>query len=172
VACDAKGGEPSLVALLSAAREALAAGRERGDEVRAWDSGDADAAPDVVVVEDDVPLADLIVFALETKGLTHRHYPDGASALEGLRRMRIRGHRPIVLLDVDLPGLDGHSLHERLRVERPGQYDVVFLSVRGAEADQLRALQAGALDYLSKPVSLRVLLAKLASWRARGGTTA
>ena len=86
--------------------------------------------------------------------------------------MRIRGHRPIVLLDVDLPGLDGHSLHERLRVERPGQYDVVFLSVRGAEADQLRALQAGALDYLSKPVSLRVLLAKLASWRARGGTTA
>lgn len=169
VAADAKGAEGSLVALLAAAREARDVGRKSGAYVIQWDVEDTHVAPDVVMVEDDAALAELIVFALETRGLTHRQFADGASALEGLRRMQVQGLRPIVLLDVDLSGLDGHSLHERLRVERPGQFDIVFVSARGAENDQLRTLQAGALDYLSKPISLRVLLAKLTSWRARGG---
>ena len=169
LAADAKGADGSLMALLTAAREARDTGRKSGAYVIQWDVDEVDVAPDVVLVEDDVALADLIVFALETRGLTHRHFADGASALEGLRHMQVKGTRPILLLDVDLPGLDGHSLHERIRVERPGQFDVVFVSARGAESDQLRALQSGALDYLSKPISLRVLLAKLTSWRARSG---
>ncbi|MBM4194194.1 MAG: response regulator transcription factor [Gemmatimonadetes bacterium] len=84
--------------------------------------------------------------------------------------MRVRETRPIVLLDVDLPGLDGHSLHEKLRVERPGQFEVVYLTVHGTEAEQLRGLQSGALDYLLKPVSLRVLTAKLTAWKARNAS--
>jgi DNA-binding response OmpR family regulator len=79
--------------------------------------------------------------------------------------MRVRRRSPIVLLDVDLPGLDGFSLFERLRVERPGVFRVVFMSVHSSEADQLRAIRAGALDYMPKPVSLRVLMAKIAGWR-------
>ena len=89
----------------------------------------------------------------------------GPAALEGLRALRAHDRRPVVLMDVDLPGLDGFSLFERLRVERPGVYQVVFLSVHASEGDQLRALRAGALDYLAKPVSLRVLMAKIAVWR-------
>lgn len=162
-----RGDDASLQVLLASAREARAAARESGVPVRLWDTADADLAPDVIVVEDDVPLADLIVFALETKGLTHRHFADGVAALEGIRRMRVRTGRPIVLLDVDLPGLDGHALHERLLLERPGQFEYVFLSIHGGETDQLRALQAGALDYLAKPVSLRLLIAKLSAWRER-----
>ena len=72
-----------------------------------------------------------------------------------------------MLLDIDLPGMDGHSLHERLRLERPGTFQVVFISLHTSEADQLRALQGGALDYLTKPLSLRILMAKLAVWRER-----
>ena len=167
IAGTALGPDATVIAILGAAREARNAAREANVPVCEWNPDDADVAPDVVVVEDDAALADLIVFALETRGLTHRRYADGISALEGLLRMRSRSGRTMILLDVDLPGLDGHTLHERLRIARPGQFDVVFLSVHGSEAEQLRALQAGAVDYLLKPVSLRVLATKLSGWRAR-----
>jgi DNA-binding response OmpR family regulator/HPt (histidine-containing phosphotransfer) domain-containing protein len=167
ISATALGPDATVGAMLAAARDARNAAREADLPAREWDAADADVAPDVVVVEDDAPLADLIAFALESRGLTHRRYADGASAMEGLLKMRSRRGRPMVLLDVDLPGLDGHSLHERLSLARPGQFDVIFLSVHGSEADQLRALQAGAVDYLVKPVSLRVLAAKLTAWRAR-----
>jgi DNA-binding response OmpR family regulator len=81
---------------------------------------------------------------------------------------------PLVLLDVDLPGLDGFSLHERLRVERPGVFTTIFLTARAGEAEQLRAYRAGAIDYVAKPVNLRILMAKLPSWldRCRSGGAA
>jgi DNA-binding response OmpR family regulator/HPt (histidine-containing phosphotransfer) domain-containing protein len=160
----------TLLSRLALARDARNAARDGRVPACEWNANDADIAPDVVVVEDDVALADLIVFALETKGLSHRRYSDGVSALEGLLKMRVTGARPVVLLDIDLPGLDGHTIHDRLRVERPGKFDVVFLTVHSSEGEQLRALQGGALDYLTKPVSLRVLAAKLSGWRARTAT--
>ena len=162
------GADPSAQRLAVLAEEAWLAARDNGEYVRRWDPADAGIAPDVIVVEDDAALADLVTFALAARGLTWVRYPNGPAALEGLRGMRVRGRSPIVLLDVDLPGLDGFSLHERLRVERPGVFRVVFVSVHATESDQLRAIRAGALDYLAKPVSLRVLMAKVASWRARG----
>lgn len=165
------GADPSASRLAQLAEEAWLAARDNGEAVRRWDPADTGLAPDVIVVEDDAALADLITFALEARGLTWVRYNTGPDALEGLRTMRVRGRSPIVLLDVDLPGLDGFSLHERLRVERPGVFRTVFVSVHASEADQLRAIRAGALDYLAKPVSLRVLMAKVASWRARSGGT-
>jgi DNA-binding response OmpR family regulator len=74
---------------------------------------------------------------------------------------------PIILLDVELPGLDGFTLHERLRVERPGVFATVFLTARAGEAEQLRAYRAGAIDYVPKPVNLRILMAKIPSWLER-----
>ena len=154
-------------ALLSVAADAYLAARDAGVPVRIWDPSDADIAPDVIVVEDDDALAEMLAFALNARGLTHRTYSNGPEGLAALLRLRVHDRPPIVLLDVDLPGMDGHSLHERLRMERPGTFQVVFISLHTSEADQLRALQGGALDYLSKPVSLRVLMAKLAMWRER-----
>lgn len=159
----------SLRAMLDAAADASLAARESGVPARTWDPADADIAPDVIVVEDDTSFTDMLTFALSARGLTHRVYHDGPDALAALLRLELHHHQPILLLDVDLPGLDGHSLHERLRLERPGAFRVVFLSAHSSEADQLRALQGGALDYLVKPVSLRVLMAKLAAWRDRPG---
>lgn len=160
------GAEPSTAQLLRLAEEAWHLAREHGEALRVWDPVDAGVAPDVIVVEDDEALADLVTFALSARGLTWARFADGPAALEGLRTMRVRGRSPIVLLDVDLPGLDGFSLFERLRVERPSVFRVVFMSVHSSEADQLRAIRAGALDYMPKPVSLRVLMAKIAGWRA------
>lgn len=166
----ARGPDATLADLLTAAREAHRVARDSNVPAREWEHDDGAIAPDVIVIEDDVPLADLILFALESKSLSHRHFTDGIAAAEALRHMRVGKRKPLVLLDLNLPGLDGHSLHDRLRSERPGAFDVVFFSARGGEADQLRALQAGALDYLVKPVSLRVLTAKIAVWRGRGAT--
>lgn len=160
------GADPSTAQLARLAEEAWHLARENGESVRVWDPIDTGVAPDVIVVEDDEALADLVTFALSARGLTWTRFADGPAALEGLRTMRVRGRSPIVLLDVDLPGLDGFSLFERLRVERPGVFRVVFVSVHTSEADQLRAIRAGALDYMPKPVSLRVLMAKIAGWRA------
>ncbi len=165
------GADPGARTLVHLAEEAWQAARDAGTLVHRWDTTDAGIAPDVVVVEDDPALADLVGYALSNRGLTHQLYRTGPEALAGLLSLRVRGRRPVVLMDVDLPGLDGFSLFERLRVERPGLFRVVFISVHASEGDQLRALRAGALDYIPKPVSLRVLMAKIAVWRAQDETT-
>lgn len=152
-------------ALIDAAGDAAAAAGASGESARPWSPDDALIAPDVIVVEDDPALADMLRYALDSYGYSLRLFHTGPDALEALRTLRPRtGRRPLVLLDIDLPGLDGHSLHERLRVERPGVYGVVFATVHAGEGDQLRAIKAGALDYLVKPISLRVLMAKLPRW--------
>ena len=165
------GADPSTHRLARLAEEAWMSARDSGEYVHTWNERDAGIAPDVIVVEDDTALADLITFALGARGLTYVVFRTGPEALDGLRAMRVHGRSPIVLLDVDLPGLDGFSLYERLRVERAGIFRAVFISVHASEADQLRALRAGALDYLAKPISLRVLMAKIVSWRAAGSAT-
>jgi CheY-like chemotaxis protein len=126
--------------------------------------------PDVIVVEDDGPLQEMILYALRSGGFTVSAFAEGPRALEALLAMPVPtdGRRPLVLLDVDLPGIDGHSLHERLRVQRPGVFGFVFQTVHGGEAEQVRALTNGALDYVVKPLNLRVLLAKIPMWIRRG----
>ena len=126
-------------------------------------------APDVIVVEDDPSLADMLGYALGTTGYSFRHYANGPAALEALLALDTAGRCTVLLLDVDLPGLDGVSLHERLRTERPGAFAVVFMTVHGAEAEQIRAYRAGAMDYLVKPVNMRVFVAKLPTWIDRAG---
>jgi DNA-binding response OmpR family regulator len=74
-----------------------------------------------------------------------------------------------VLLDVDLPGLDGFSLYERLRAARPDGFAVVFFTAHASEAEQLRAYRAGVIDFVTKPVNMRILMAKLRSWLDRAG---
>jgi DNA-binding response OmpR family regulator/HPt (histidine-containing phosphotransfer) domain-containing protein len=155
---------------LRRAQQALEATNGQGAAaVHSWRGDASMVVPQVIIVDDDPVLGELLRRALQVSGHTYQLFADGRSALEALLALPATGEPPVVLLDIDLPGLDGHSLHDRLRVERPGAYTVVFLSSHAAEAEQLRALQAGALDFLIKPINLRVLLAKLARWTARGG---
>lgn len=123
--------------------------------------------PELVIVEDDTSFVEMLRYALESSGFSFTHYVSGPEALAGLLAMRVGQRMPLVLLDVDLPGLDGFSLHERLRVERPGLFTTVFLTARAGEAEQLRAYRSGAIDYIAKPVNLRILMAKIPSWLER-----
>ena len=128
--------------------------------------------PDLILVEDDPALVDMLRFALAASGYSFVHFETGVAALEALATLETRGHRPVILLDIDLPGLDGFSLHERLRIERPDAFGTVFLTARTGEAEQLRAYRAGAMDYVGKPVNLRILMAKIPSWLGRSGRAA
>jgi CheY-like chemotaxis protein len=134
--------------------------------------GAGNSVPDIILVEDDPALVAMLRYALGVGGFSFRCFATGPEALAALLILDTSGFRPVVLLDVDLPGLDGFSLHERLRVERPGAYETVFLTARGGEPEQLRAYRAGAMDYLPKPVNLRILMAKIPSWveRSKRGT--
>jgi DNA-binding response OmpR family regulator len=109
----------------------------------------------------------MVRYTLEATGYAYRHYGTGPEALDALLALQTGDRRPVVLLDVDLPGLDGFSLYERLRTKRPDAFAVVFFTVHAAEAEQLRAYRAGVIDYVTKPVNMRILMAKIPSWLDR-----
>jgi CheY-like chemotaxis protein len=124
--------------------------------------------PEVIVVEDDPSLLDLLEYGLRSRGYRYVVFRHGGEALTALRAMDLGSDRPLLLLDVDLPALDGYSLFEILQRERPGLFRTVFTTVHGGEEEQLRGLEAGALDYLVKPISLRVALEKIRRWVEQG----
>jgi len=123
--------------------------------------------PDLFLIEDDAALIELLEYGLGSRGYRSRVLRNGRVALEVLRSLQVGDAHPLLLLDVDLPGLDGYSLFHMLQRERPGVFRVVFLTVHGGEDEQLRALEGGATDYLVKPVSLRVALEKIRRWVGR-----
>lgn len=127
----------------------------------------AQALPDVFIIEDDSALIELFEYGLASRGYRSQVLRNGREALEALRALPVGDAHPLLLLDVDLPALDGYSLFQALQRERPGVFRVVFLTVHGGEDEQLRALEAGATDYLVKPVSLRVVLEKIRRWIGR-----
>ena len=131
-------------------------------------SADAAQVPEVIYVEDDAALAELLEYGLRAQGYRFLAYRNGRDALRELLALDVRGTRPLLLLDVDLPALDGYSILAALERERPGIYRVVFTTVHGTEEEQLRGLEAGALDYLVKPISLRVALEKIKRWAGGG----
>ncbi|WP_328523258.1 response regulator transcription factor [Kribbella sp. NBC_00359] len=112
--------------------------------------------PVVAVVEDDETIGRLLDRALRGNGYRSHWYRTGATGLAGARRERAE----VVLLDLGLPDLDGVDLARRLRAELPGLL-LVMLTARGDEIEIVTGLDAGADDYLVKPFSLTVLLARL-----------
>src|SRR5947208_1545362 len=119
-------------------------------------SRDVLSVPEVIYVEDDAALAELLEYGLRAHGYRFLAYRNGRDALRELLALDVRGTHPLLLLDVDLPALDGYSILAALERERPGTYRVVFTTVQATEAEQLRGLEAGALDSLVTPISLRV----------------
>ena len=145
--------------LRSCAREALA--MDVSSPIRRWHRDAATNTPEVVIIEPDPLLSQMLQYGLRSMGHSCRALETGSDALDLLRRLPPTARPVLVVTDVELAGLDGHSLHERVRVERPGAFEFVFLTNHAAEGEQLRALEAGARDYLLRPISVRVLLARL-----------
>lgn len=117
--------------------------------------------PDVVVVEDDPSLQEMLEYSLQNRGYEIAQYSDGSEALRVLQELETGNKRPVILLDVDLPGLDGFRILQELGDSRPGDFQVILCTMHRSEAAQVLALQSGAVDYLVKPVRMPILIAKL-----------
>lgn len=117
----------------------------------------------VLVAEDDPKQARLIRLYLEQEGHSVLLVGDGRSAL-----VEAREHAPdLVVLDLMMPGLDGLQVCRTLRAESP--VPILMLTARSTEEDQLRGLDFGADDYLTKPYSPRVLAARVRALLRRSG---
>ena len=124
--------------------------------------------PPILVATADPSLARLISFALDQLRLPYRLLHSGAQALEELLAYPVGTKAPVVLLDADLPGVDGHAILERVDAERPNAFLILVLSSHADESVQVRSLLSGAIDHLPKPFNVRVLMAKVRRWVALG----
>ncbi|GBD30329.1 Alkaline phosphatase synthesis transcriptional regulatory protein PhoP [bacterium HR32] len=117
----------------------------------------------ILVVDDERPLVESIRFALEREGYQVVEAQDGVAALELARSQRF----DLVILDVMLPGMSGFELCRVLRQE--SDVPILLLTARTDESDRVVGLDLGADDYVTKPFSMRELMARVrAALRRRG----
>ena len=108
----------------------------------------------VLVVEDEPAIAQAIVHRLSAEGWSVRAVGDGLAGVEAANALR----PDVVILDVMLPGIDGLEVCRRIQAERP--VPVLMLTARDDETDMLVGLGVGADDYMTKPFSMRELVAR------------
>ena len=108
----------------------------------------------VLVVEDEPAIATAIAHRMSAEGWTVEIAADGLRAVEAAARLS----PDVVILDVMLPGIDGLEVCRRIQRDRP--VPVIMLTARDDETDMLVGLGVGADDYLTKPFSMRELLAR------------
>jgi len=126
------------------------------DALHAHEVVESMAERSLLVVEDDEDLADLVALHLRDMGhrVTVEH--DGRA---GLQRAQTETF-DVVLLDINLPGMDGLEICRRLR-SAPTYPAILMLTARSTELDRVVGLEVGADDYLTKPFSVRELVARV-----------
>ncbi|HZE03503.1 MAG TPA: response regulator transcription factor [Pseudonocardiaceae bacterium] len=127
----------------------------------------ADGAPvRVLVVEDEVSLAELLTMALRYEGWDVRSVGNGFSAVRTAREFG----PDLVVLDIMLPDIDGLEVLRRLRAGAP-TLPVLFLTAKDAVEDRIAGLTVGGDDYVTKPFSLEEVMARLRALLRRSGMT-
>ena len=111
-------------------------------------------ARNILVVEDEPTLATAIAQRITAEGWSARVASDGASAVQAAKQLR----PDLVIMDIMLPVMDGLEATKRIVADRP--VPVLILTARDAEADKVIGLGAGADDYMTKPFSMRELIAR------------
>jgi len=120
----------------------------------------------ILLVDDDPDLLAVTGFALQQAGFLVVKAADGVAALDAFQREQ----PDLAVLDINMPHITGFELAEKLR-ER-SRIPLIMLTARSEEADVVRALALGADDYLSKPFSPRILLARVRALLRRAGLEA
>ena len=112
----------------------------------------------ILIVEDELAIADSIAYALRTDGFHPLHVSLGEHALEAMRAPA--GDMPaLIVLDVGLPDMNGFEVCRMLR--QFSNVPVIFLTARSDEIDRIVGLEIGADDYVTKPFSPRELVARI-----------
>lgn len=110
----------------------------------------------ILVVEDEPSLQETLAYNLEKQGYQVEAAGDGRAALEAARRLQ----PDLLVLDIMLPLMDGVEVCKTLRREA-FQFPIIMLTARDDEIDRVVGLEVGADDYLTKPFSMRELMARV-----------
>lgn len=109
----------------------------------------------ILIVEDELSLQETLAYNLERQGYTVEATGDGLQAIDKARTFR----PDLILLDIMLPGMDGYEICRILRQEM--NTPILMLTARDNEIDRVVGLEVGADDYMSKPFSMRELIARV-----------
>lgn len=125
--------------------------------------------PTVLLVDDDPDIREFVTFNLEKEGYSVVTAKDGAEGVEAAKK-----HRPdLILLDVMMPGMDGIEACEAIRSNPDIATTLIaFLSARGEDYSQVAGFDAGADDYITKPIRPKVLVSRVKALLRRNGKDA
>ena len=110
---------------------------------------------DILIIEDNTELQQLLTDFLRAEGYTVSSADNGEKALALYEKYGAR----LVLLDINLPGMDGFAVCERIR--KNGNTPIIMLTARVSKEDKLNGLLLGADDYIEKPYDIDILIAKI-----------
>lgn len=111
----------------------------------------------IMVIEDDITIADAITYALRREGYTVETVYHGEGALTKINAF----HPDAIVLDVMLPGMDGYAILKKLQDKGP--VGIIMLTAKDDIVNKILGLELGADDYMTKPFDMRELLARLKS---------
>jgi len=114
------------------------------------------AAERALIIEDDKDIADVVSLHLKDLGLAADRAPDGRSGLA----KALENRYAVVILDLMLPRLDGLAVCTKIREKNPGT-PILMLTAKSEEVDRVVGLEIGADDYVTKPFSVRELMARV-----------
>ena len=118
----------------------------------------------VLVVDDDSQMLKAVTNALRARGYEVLTAGNGETALS----LAAEGDLDLILLDLGLPGIEGHEVIERLRAW--SELPVIVISVRESQEEKVAALDAGADDFVTKPFGMKELLARMRAVRRRAAS--
>lgn len=109
----------------------------------------------ILVVDDEKPIVDILMYNLDKEGYSILEANDGETAVE----IALKEKPDLILLDIMLPKLDGLSVCRKIKNSL--NIPIVMLSAKGEELDKILGLELGADDYVTKPFSVRELMARV-----------
>jgi len=112
----------------------------------------------VLIIEDDPEIQEMLSFAMSREGWNLLQVKTGEEGLDILKKKNVN----CILLDIMLPGMDGLKILKKIKqIEQCRNIPVIMTTARGEEADIITGLELGADDYVVKPYSPRVLIARI-----------
>jgi two-component system, OmpR family, response regulator ChvI len=127
-------------------------------------TGDSGRKLQIALVDDDRNILTTVSIALQAEGFATRLYSDGETALKAL----LDNPPDLAVFDIKMPKMDGMELLRRLREN--SALPVIFLTSKDDESDEEAGLELGADDYIAKPFSLRLLIARIRAILRRADT--